>query len=339
MAYADLSAASDFEVSQLVDKATGVHARIRRADFVSRTEPGDRFLVKAQSLGRHHWAMRVHAAVTLLGVAATLAVLGGPMAPPTAAVGHGSGVSVTPPRSFPPLPAGDPAYAGVVDHTLARGRFVVQGGSERRDIALTFDDGPSAFTPKIATILRRNHAGGTFFEIGEEFAHFPPNARRLIADDFPVGDHTLTHPLLGHLSVGRQRLEIATPAYELWRHGVPFPRLFRPPYGSFDAATFAVLAPLRMLMVLWSTDSLDYATPGVGHIVHNALAGVHAGSIILMHDGGGNRWQTVHALPVIIRRLRARGFHLVTVPQMLSEDPPRLPQRVPGGMGPAATAN
>ncbi len=278
-------------------------------------------------------------ALTILGVLATFAALGAQVAPSTAAVGHGRGVSVTPPRSFPPLPAGDPAYAGVVDRTLLRGQFVVQGGTARRDVALTFDDGPSAFTPKIARILRTNHVAGTFFEIGEEFAHFPPNARRLIADGFPVGDHTLTHPLLGHLSAARQRLELATPAYELWRHGVPFPRLFRPPYGSFDAATFAVLAPLRMLMVLWSSDSLDYATPGVGHIVHNALAGVHAGSIILMHDGGGNRWQTVHALPIIIRRLRARGFHLVTVPQMLAENPPRLPQRIPDGMGPAATAN
>ncbi len=283
--------------------------------------------------------MRIRPAAALLGVAAALSVLGGPAAAPTAAVDHGSGVSLRPPASSAPLPARDPAYSGVVDRTLARGRFVVQGGSERRDVALTFDDGPSAFTPKIARILRSNHAGGTFFEIGEEFAHFPPNARQLIADRFPVGDHTLTHPLLGHLSAGRQRLEITTPAYELWRHGVPFPRLFRPPYGSFDAATFDVLAPLRMLMVLWSSDSLDYATPGVGRIVHNALAGVHAGSIILMHDGGGNRWQTVHSLPVIIRRLRARGYHLVTVPQMLSEDPPRLPQRVPDGMGPAATAN
>lgn len=283
--------------------------------------------------------MRVHPALTILGVVATVAVLGATAASPTAAVGHGTGVWVTPPRSFPPLPAGDPAYARVVDRTLLGGRFVVQGGTRRRDVALTFDDGPSAFTPKIARILRSNHAAGTFFEIGEEFAHFPPHARRLVADGFPVGDHTLTHPLLGHLAAARQRLEIATTAYELWRHGVPFPRMFRPPYGSFDAATFEVLAPLRMLMVLWSSDSLDYATPGVGHIVHNALAGVHAGSIILMHDGGGNRWQTVHALPLIIRRLRAGGFHLVTVPQMLSEDPPRLPQRVPDGMGPAATAN
>lgn len=241
-----------------------------------------------------------------------------------------------------PLPAIDYAAAPgapAIDGTLARAPFVVEGGRSAREVALTFDDGPSAWTPKIARILRRAHAGGTFFEIGQEFAHFPPNARLLARGGFTVGDHTLTHPVLAHHPRGAQWQEIATQAYEISRHGLPFPRIFRPPYGSFNADTLTVLSGLHMLMVLWSADSLDYTTPGVGVIVRNALAGVHPGSIILFHDGGGNRSQTVQALPRIIRRLKARGYRLVGVPQMLREDPPSLPQKVPDGMGPAATAN
>ena len=239
----------------------------------------------------------------------------------------------------PTVPGGDPSYGPVVDATLARGAFLVHGGRARRDVALTFDDGPSPWTPRVARTLRRLHAPGTFFEIGQNVHSFPRYSRLLAGDGFPVGDHTWTHPLLAHHFVGDQRYEIARAAYELSRHGVPFPRLFRPPYGSWDDATYAVLGQLHMLMVLWSADSLDWATPGVRAIVRNALAGVHAGSIILMHDGGGNRSQTVRALPIVVARLRAMGYRLVTVPQMLAEDPPALPQKVPSGMGPAATAS
>ena len=242
----------------------------------------------------------------------------------------------------PAISAAPPAgvsYSGAVDATLARGAFLLEGGRVRRDVALTFDDGPSPWTPLVARTLVRLRAPGTFFEIGRNVRSFPHYSRLLVRDGFPVADHTLTHPLLAHHFIGDQRFEIASAATELVRHGVPFPRLFRPPYGSWDDATYSVLAQLRMLMVLWSADSRDYATPGVPAIVHNALAGVHPGSIVLMHDGGGNRSQTVRALPIVIRRLRAMGYRLVSVPQMLAEDPPVLPQKVPSGMGPGATAS
>ncbi len=111
--------------------------------------------------------------------------------------------------------------------------------------------------------------------------------------------------------------------------GGPRPRLFRPPYGSFNATTMRELHKLHLLMVLWSVDTSDYLQPGVPAIVHNALAGAHPGAIILMHDAGGDRSQTIAALPTIIRTLRARGFHLVTVPQLLADDPPPPGQPLP----------
>jgi peptidoglycan/xylan/chitin deacetylase (PgdA/CDA1 family) len=81
--------------------------------------------------------------------------------------------------------------------------------------------------------------------------------------------------------------------------------------------------------VLWSVDTDDYRQPGIPVIVERALAGAHPGAIILMHDAGGAREQTIAALPIIIRALRARGFHLVTVPQLLMDDPPPAGQQLP----------
>jgi peptidoglycan/xylan/chitin deacetylase (PgdA/CDA1 family) len=100
------------------------------------------------------------------------------------------------------------------------------------------------------------------------------------------------------------------------------PTLFRPPYGSFNATTMKELAKLHLLMVLWSVDTEDYLQPGVSVIVERALAGAHPGAIILMHDAGGTRTQTIEALPLIITKLRAEGYHLVTIPRLLLDDPP-----------------
>jgi peptidoglycan/xylan/chitin deacetylase (PgdA/CDA1 family) len=111
--------------------------------------------------------------------------------------------------------------------------------------------------------------------------------------------------------------------------GGPKPTLFRPPYGSFNATTIRELKRLHLLMILWSVDTDDYLLPGVPAIVQSALAGARPGAIILMHDGGGNRTQTIAALPTIIRKLRARGFHLVTIPQLLLDDPPPPGQPLP----------
>jgi peptidoglycan-N-acetylglucosamine deacetylase len=117
---------------------------------------------------------------------------------------------------------------------------------------------------------------------------------------------------------------------EAVRHaGAPNPVLFRPPYGSFNATTLSILHSQKLLMVLWSVDTSDYARPGVDKIVDTALSGATPGAIILMHDGGGDRSETVAALPQIIRGLRKRGYHLMTVSQLVAADPPPHHQPAP----------
>jgi peptidoglycan/xylan/chitin deacetylase (PgdA/CDA1 family) len=92
------------------------------------------------------------------------------------------------------------------------------------------------------------------------------------------------------------------------------------------------LRAMHLLMVLWSIDAGDYLRPGAGQIVRHVLAGARPGAIVLLHDAGGDRSQTIAALPSIISKLRARGFHLVTVPQLLAEDPPAPGQPLPASL-------
>jgi peptidoglycan/xylan/chitin deacetylase (PgdA/CDA1 family) len=216
-----------------------------------------------------------------------------------------------------------------LDRLLSQTSYVRLAGSRRREVALTFDDGPGPATPQILAILLRTRTPATFFVIGRQVSAYPQLVAAEARDGFVVGDHTETHPFLSRLSAGAQAAEIIGAADQIRQAGAPYPRLFRPPYGSFDQATLALLHAQRMLMVLWSADSKDYSRPGVRQIAYTAISGAQPGAIILLHDGGSDREQTVAALPRIIRRLRQRGYRLVSIPQLVSDDPPALPQPPP----------
>ena len=237
-------------------------------------------------------------------------------------------------------PPAAPTWADpAVDRTLSQTPFVTRGGRAHRDVALTFDDGPSEWTPRIAAKLRRLHAPATFFEIGNQVPALSATTRRLARLGFVVGDHTETHPPMAHHRHGFQAYQVRRSAKFIVQAGAPYPRLFRPPYGSFNATTLRVLREYRMLMVLWTNDTEDYLAPGVRHILDAALSGLRPGGIILMHDGGGDRRQTLAAIPPLVRALRLRGYRLVTIPQMLADDPPSPHQPIPDGTGPSATTS
>ena len=238
----------------------------------------------------------------------------------------------------PPGAAGKPARAGdstgavrtrqlareqrAIDSVLRYTDYIGVGAKRRMDVALTFDDGPGPDTPRLLALLRANHVPATFFQIGRAVHIYPAIARSELQQGYPIGDHTATHPFLTRLPAAAQRTQIIDAAGTIAAYGAPYPRLFRPPYGAFNAATLRVARAQRMLMVLWTVDTKDFSRPGVKRIVYTALSGARPGAIILMHDGGGPRGQTVAALPRIIRGLRRRHFHLVTVPRLIADDPP-----------------
>lgn len=209
-----------------------------------------------------------------------------------------------------------------VSKVLAFTPFVRAGGGASKDIALTFDDGPGPYTPEVLTVLERLHVHATFFAVGKMERYFSASTVREIHDGDVIGDHTQSHSHLALLSAHEQREELLEPLLRMELLGADRPTLFRPPYGSYSATTMRQLHALHLLMVLWSADTEDYLQPGVPVIVQRALEGAKPGAILLMHDGGGNRAQTVAALPEIITKLRKQGYNLVTVPELLMHDPP-----------------
>ena len=225
------------------------------------------------------------------------------------------------------------AENAAINRTLAYTPYVRIAGAQHREVALTFDDGPGPYTPDVLRELVRLHVPATFFEVGMEERYFHAATSAIVARGYPIGDHTEIHPPMSALSRRQQQAQLLEEAQAIGGYGAAFPRLFRPPYGLWNTTTLSLLHKYRMLMVLWSVDTNDYLEPDVGVIVQRALAGAQPGAIILLHDAGGNRSQTVAALPRIVRGLRARGYKLVTVPRLLLDNPAPHDQDVAGLQG------
>lgn len=216
-----------------------------------------------------------------------------------------------------------------IDSVRSYAPAVVSGGDRGKEVALTFDDGPGPYTERLVQTLNRLHVHATFFTVGSQEQYFAAGTAAALAAGDAVEDHSESHPMMAALSAHDQYEQLFEPMARIEIAGGTRPRLFRPPYGSFDATTFRELRRLHMLMVLWSVDTGDYARPGVEAIVQRALAGAKPGAIILMHDAGGDRSETIAALPAIVAGLRERNLYPVTVPRLLLDDPPPRGQRIP----------
>ncbi len=219
-----------------------------------------------------------------------------------------------------------------VASTLARTPFVREAGSQHREVALTFDDGPGPYSPQVLQILRRERVPATFFVVGSMLTSFHESTSRQVVAGDVIGNHTWNHTAMSSLAPAGQNAQLDQTTQALRSYGVPRPVLFRPPYGLWDQQTLAVLRTQRMLMVLWDIDTQDYTQPGAPAIAQRALR-AQPGSIILMHDAGGLRAETIAALPSIIRGLRRRGFRLVTVPRLLLDNPASSRQQRPPAAG------
>lgn len=225
------------------------------------------------------------------------------------------------------------AENAAINRTLAYTPYVRIAGSQHRELALTFDDGPGPYTPEILSILERENVPATFFEVGILEPYFHASTREIVARGYAVGDHTFSHAPMSRLSPSDQRAQLLHGARAVQRYGARFPRLFRPPYGMWNAATLALLRRYRMLMVLWTVDTGDYRLPGVAGIVKSVMTAAKPGAIILLHDAGGNRAETVAALPKIIKGLRARGYKFATVPRLLLDNPAPRSQQISSVIG------
>ena len=240
--------------------------------------------------------------------------------------------------------AGGPGAPGIVLHggpvVNATGARPLTYRMPRHTVALTFDDGPDpAWTPRILAILRRYHVPGTFFVVGTHAASYAGLIRQEIADGGEVGSHTYTHfDLAGGW---QEQLQLTLTQNALAGAAGVHTGLLRPPYSSTpDAVTAAQWHAYRQaggdgyLIVLASLDTRDWARPGVAKIVAAAMPAANQGAVIMLHDSGGNRSETVRALPQIITRLKARGYRFTTVTGALglpkADVPASTGQRVAG---------
>ena len=202
-----------------------------------------------------------------------------------------------------------------------------QFGTAPKKIALTFDDGPDpVWTTQILDILKAKHVRSTFFIIGANAQANPEIVLRILKEGHEIGNHTFTHPNLADTPPEAVKIELNATQRLFEALTGRSMRLFRPPYlGDAEPTDEDEIVPVQIAQDLGYTtvgehvDPIDWSLPGVNAIVKRALDAVHNptpdqhGNIILLHDAGGDRSQTVAALPILIDRLSAEGYKFVPV--------------------------
>jgi peptidoglycan/xylan/chitin deacetylase (PgdA/CDA1 family) len=233
----------------------------------------------------------------------------------------------------PAAPAGrrrSPASSvAALERLAGLGLPVYCGGGRGRDVALTFDDGPGPYTHIAIAELRRAGARATWFLVGRNLAAH----ESLVGQEQALGDladHTWTHRSLPALPAGEASRELSRTQASVAGLGDRPVQLFRPPYGARTAETDAQAQRLGMVEVLWNVDSEDSAGAGKRGIARNAIAGLHPGSIVLLHE---NRGQTIAALRRILAALHRRHLRAVSLSELLSSDRPSDAQLRAGPRG------
>lgn len=211
----------------------------------------------------------------------------------------------------------DPTLA----HLASLGQPIYCGGTSEPLVALTFDDGPGILTPLALHQLKTHHVPATFFLVGKLLLEsaFVDTAKREATQGMAFGDHTWDHVQMTGRSAHMYDAEIGRTRRTVERiTGQPVD-LFRPPYGAHDRSLDAYVQRQGMLEILWTIDSEDSQGATTDQVYRNVARSVSPGDIVLLHD---NRGTTEAALPRILALLKRRGLTPVTVPELLTADPP-----------------
>lgn len=201
-----------------------------------------------------------------------------------------------------------------------RGEIVWEVPTKSKVIALTFDDGPDPrYTTQIAELLKEYNAKATFFVVGSRVKAHPQVVRQLMEQQHELANHTYTHPDVRRISPANLREEVLATQEEIYKHTGLRPHLFRPPGGVYNESLVHVAKDAGFLVVMWSwhQDTRDWSDPGVKKITNKVLNNARNGDIVLFHDYGGNRKQTVDALREIMPELQKRGYQFVTVSELM----------------------
>jgi peptidoglycan/xylan/chitin deacetylase (PgdA/CDA1 family) len=197
-----------------------------------------------------------------------------------------------------------------------------QGSSQRPEVALTFDDGPNdLYTPRILDVLKHYDIQATFFCIGLQIQSYPEITRRIHKEGHRIENHTWSHPYLSSLPSSDVPWQLARMAGTLQKVTGTQTCFFRPPYAACNAEILLEARASGFISTLWSVDPYDWDQPGTEQIVQRVLHQTQNGAIILLHDGGGDRSQTVEALPLIIEQLLDSRFSFVPLRRLVEELP------------------
>lgn len=195
--------------------------------------------------------------------------------------------------------------------------------TEKMVVALTFDDGPSIkHTPEILDILKEDNVKATFFIVGEYVKYYSGLTKRIFNERHIIGNHSYYHPDFKKISGEEAEEELTKTSLKIHKLTGKYPILFRPPYGHCNDTVNQVVKDLGFKMITWSVMTDDF-NPDITteEIIDDILNKLHPGAIIGLHDGGGERTNTVKALPVIIERIRELGYEFLTIPEMLNIEP------------------
>lgn len=193
--------------------------------------------------------------------------------------------------------------------------------TKKKAIALTFDDGPSpTYTPQILNLLEKYQATATFFQIGNRMERYPEVVHQIVAAGNELGNHSMTHPYENKVGFEQMRSEIAQADRIIQKYQPNHPKLFRPPGGYLDNALLQEAKSQGYKVVLWSyhQELRDWSLPGAQVIANHVIRNARNGDIILLHDGGGDRRQTIEALKIFLPALKKKGYQFVTVSELLS---------------------
>jgi peptidoglycan/xylan/chitin deacetylase (PgdA/CDA1 family) len=201
-----------------------------------------------------------------------------------------------------------PAYAD--RHAPPTSAIVDSTRDSGQSVALTFDDGPDPQnTPKLLKLLRRNHIRAVFCLWGEHARQYPALVRQIVAEGHVLCNHSLNHDDLSTWTPGTIRADLQATNAAI-RAAVPWARIpyFRAPYGAWGSSP-EVAAAMGMQPLGWRLAIGDWEPPGTDVLVDRILTGVTPGAVVLLHDGGGDRTQTIDAVAAVIPRLRSDGWH------------------------------
>jgi peptidoglycan-N-acetylglucosamine deacetylase len=189
----------------------------------------------------------------------------------------------------------------------------------QRVVAITFDDGPNpVYTPQVLEIFSEAKGKATFFMIGEQMKSHPEVVKQVRDQGHEIGNHTFTHPKLSQLSEQDCLKEVEDTEILIEKMAGRKPVVFRPPYLDYNQDTVSLLQKKKYPMIgALNLEAQDWEQPGVEHILEKSREAVKNGSILIFHDGYGDRSQTIEAVRMLVSELTSQGYQLVTVSELL----------------------